>query len=90
MNNKPIILPIGSVTPKARELFAYLVTNVLQRNRQPTLYAIALFMHTDCDSVMRMLANLQHYGLIKYSIEDGLKIEILGGRTQLKYMGDVD
>ena len=89
MNNQPILLPIGSVNSKTRELYAYLVANVLQRNHQPTLYAIALFMRTDCDTAMRMLADLQHFGLIKYSTANGLRVEVLGSGTQVKFMGEV-
>ena len=90
MNNQPILLPIGSVNSKTRELYAYLVANVLQRNHQPTLYSIALFMRLDCDTAMRMLSELQHFGLIRYSTTNGLRAEILGGGKQMKFMGEVE
>lgn len=88
-DNEPKIVPAGSVGPKCRELFAYLVTSVLMRNHQPDLYSLGLNMRTDCDSVIRMLDTLQKFGLIQYEFRPSLHVNIPKRGPQLRFEGEV-
>ncbi len=87
MNNE--ILPIGAVSPKGRELYAYLSSHILQKGRQPTLYSMALFMRTDCDAVMGMLSSLQRFKLITYSTDGGLRVSFPVRSAWMRYGGEV-
>lgn len=87
--NDPVVVPVGSVTAKERELFAFIVSMVVMRSRQPSLHVLSLNMRKDSDTIMGMLQNLQKYGLIKYCFNPELQISIPTGGPALPFSGEV-
>lgn len=88
-DDKSFIVPVGSVTPKERELFAFIVSMVVMRNRQPSLHVLSLNMRKDGDTIMGMLKNLQKYGLIRYRFNPELQVSIPTGGPALPFSGEV-